>query len=118
MNEIDVFKLGCELGFDIRGAELADNINSLIIVDESRDTIYGFNSNKVIAYNCRKDINIKRNSVALHLQEYIKFKSNEENVYLVNINKKNCIMDIGLLAEQCIQNGLIENQKILKKLYK
>lgn len=118
MNEIDVFKLGCELGFDIRGAELAENINSLIIVNESCDYIPGFNSNKVIAYNCRKDIDIKRNSVAILLQEYIRLKLKEENVYLVNINNENSIININLLIQECIENGLIKNKSKIKRLYK
>ena len=118
MKEIDVFKLGCELGFDIRGAELAENLNSLIIVNENCCAIPGFNSNKVIAYNCRKDISVKRNSVAILLQEYINFKLKEENVYLVNINNEDYVVDINLLTEECIQNGLIKRKKDIKRLYK
>ena len=48
MKKIDVFKLGCEIWFDIRGTELSEETNSLIIVDETRDFIPGFESNKVI----------------------------------------------------------------------
>ena len=53
MKEIDVFKLASELGFDVRGAELRDGINGLMIVNEHCDKIPGFDSNKVIAYNCK-----------------------------------------------------------------
>lgn len=118
MKEIDIFKLGCELGFDIRGAELSENLNSLIIVNESCDLIPGFKSNKVIAYNCRKDISVKINSVAILLQEYIKLKLKEENVYLVNINNENSVININSLAQECIENGLIKNKRKIKRLYK
>lgn len=60
MKEIDVFKLACELGFDVRGAELEKNINSIMIIDEKIDIIPYFTSNKVIFYNCKTSINVKK----------------------------------------------------------
>lgn len=119
MKEIDVFKLAEKLGFDVRGAELNNNLNSLVIINENCDTIPGFNSNKVIAYNCKKNISIKRNCVALHLKEYIISKLQNEKVYLANINKdliEN--IDINLLTVECLKNGLINKKKEIKKLYK
>ena len=50
MKEIDVFKLAEKLGFDVRGAELNNIVNSLVIINENCDAIPRFNSNKVIAY--------------------------------------------------------------------
>jgi len=81
MKEIDVFKLATKLGFDVRGAELNDKLNSLIIVNENCNVIPLFNSNKVIVYNCRKDIKIKRDSVAFHLKEYIISKLQNEGLW-------------------------------------
>ena len=119
MKEIDVFKLAEKLGFDVRGAELNNKVNSLVIINEKRDTIPGFSSNKVIAYNCKKDINIKRNSVAFHLKEYIVSKMQSEKVYLANINEELIEdIDINLLAEECLEKGLIKRKKDIKKLYK
>ncbi|MBR6689993.1 MAG: hypothetical protein IKL65_01520 [Bacilli bacterium] len=119
MNEIDVFKLACKLGFDVRGAQLNNNLNSLIIVNENCDIIPGFNSNKVIAYNCKKDINIKRNSVGILLNEYITAKSEQDNVYMANTNEdSNPIIDINLLALKCFQKGFIKRKKDIKRLYK
>lgn len=119
MNEVDVFKLACELGFDVRGAELNNNIHSLIIVNENCDKIPGFDSNKVIAYNCRKNIDIKRNSVAMHLKEYIELKAEQKNVYLVKINEELYTkININFLAEECLVKGLIKRKKDIKRLYK
>ena len=121
MKDVDVFKLGCELGFDIRGAELPERVNSLILVNENEDIIDGFNSNKVIAYNCRKDINIKVNSVAIHIKEYLKIKSKgDDKVVFARRNTDETLspIDVNLLTEECIQNGLIKNRQIVKSLYK
>ena len=117
MEKTDVFKLACELGFDVRGAELNNDINSLIIVNENCDKIPGFESNKVIAYNCKKDIIIKRNSVAIHLNEYVTSKAEQEKVVLAKRNKGlNSPIDINLIALECFEKGFIKKDK--KKLIK
>ena len=119
MKEIDVFKLASELGFDVRGAELRDGINGLMIVNEHCDKIPGFDSNKVIAYNCKKDINIKRNSVAKHLNSYINCKKETEEVFLVEASEGiEPIIDINLLVQLCLEQGLISRKKNVKRLYK
>lgn len=120
MKEIDVFKLANLLGFDVRGANLNDSINSMMIIDESNNRIIGFDSNKVIAYNCKKDINIKRNTVAYNLYKYITNKNDEESIYLSSINISNTepYIDINVLIELFIEKGLLSRKKDIKKLYK
>ena len=117
--EIDIFKLASLLGFDVRGAELDDNIYSLVIVNENWDRIPFFESNKVIAYNCKKDISIKRNSVAMHLKEYVARKFEQEKVVLAKRNQELYpSTDINLFAVECFENGFIKEKTDIKKLYK
>ena len=72
---VDVFALATELGFDVRGAEFKDNLDGLVLVDESIDKIEPFDSNKVIAYNCQKSINHKKFVVGHELAHYIEEKA-------------------------------------------
>lgn len=119
MKEIDVFKLANSLGFDVRGAELKDSVNSMMLIDEYSDKIIGFDSNKVIAYNCKKDINIKRNTVANNLYKYITNKKSTENLCLADISTNSELnIDINLLIEEFINKGLLSRKKDVKKLYK
>ncbi len=73
---IDIFKVATDLGFDVRGAEFEEKLEGLIVVNENIDKIDGFNSNKIIAYNCSKDINTKKFIVAHELAHYISEKTN------------------------------------------
>ncbi|MDE7302126.1 MAG: ImmA/IrrE family metallo-endopeptidase [Oscillospiraceae bacterium] len=73
---IDIFKVATDLGFDVRGAEFEEQLEGLIIVNEYIDKIGGFDSNKIIAYNCSKDINTKKFIVAHELAHYISKKTN------------------------------------------
>lgn len=68
---VDIFELATELGFDVRGAEFSEPLEGLLIVDEFENEIGGFNSNKVIVYNCEKDIYTKKFVVAHELAHYI-----------------------------------------------
>ena len=74
---VDIFEVATSLGFDVRGAEFEDQLDGLIVVNEFSEKIDGFNSNKVIAYNCFKDINTKKFIVAHELAHYICQKVNE-----------------------------------------
>lgn len=73
---VDIFKVATDLGFDVRGAEFEENLEGLIVVNEHTEKIEGFDSNKVIAYNCFKDINMKKFIVAHELAHYINEKAN------------------------------------------
>lgn len=73
---VDIFKVATDLGFDVRGAEFEENLEGLIIVNENTEKIEGFDSNKVIAYNCFKDISMKKFIVAHELAHYISEKVN------------------------------------------
>ena len=72
---VDIFELADQLGFDVRGAEFDEHMDGLIVVNEFEDKIDGFESNKVIAYNCKKDIEDKKFIVAHELAHYIWEKS-------------------------------------------
>ncbi len=81
---VDIFQLATEqLGFDIRGAEFKENLEGLLVVNEFQEKIEGFDSNKVIAYNCFKDINAKKFIVAHELAHYIEEKQASEDAKLV-----------------------------------
>ena len=80
---IDIFEFATELGFDVRGAELKDQLEGLIIVNEKIDKIEDFNSNKVIAYDCSKDISTKKFIVAHELAHYIDKKVNHQDQEIV-----------------------------------
>lgn len=73
---VDIFKVATNLGFDVRGAEFEESLEGLIVVNEYTEKIEGFDSNKVIAYNCFKDINMKKFIVAHELAHYISEKAN------------------------------------------
>lgn len=73
---VDIFKVATDLGFDVRGAEFEENLEGLLAVNEFVDAVDGFNSNKIIAYNCSKDINTKKFIVAHELAHYISEKTN------------------------------------------
>lgn len=68
---VDIFSLATKIGFDVRGAEFPENLEGLILVDESIDIIDGFKSNKVIAYNINKPIDDIKFIVAHELAHYI-----------------------------------------------
>ncbi len=73
---VDIFKVATDLGFDVRGAEFEQKLEGIIIVNEHVEKIDGFDSNKVIAYNCFKDIYTKKFIVAHELAHYIEEKTN------------------------------------------
>lgn len=72
---VDIFKVATDLGFDVRGAEFEEQLEGLIAVNEHIDRVNGFDSNKIIAYNCFKDINTKKFIVAHELAHYISEKT-------------------------------------------
>lgn len=72
---VDIFKIATNLGFDVRGAEFEEKLEGLLIVNEYVDKIDGFDSNKIIAYNCSKDIATKKFIVAHELAHYIREKT-------------------------------------------
>lgn len=80
---VDIFELADQLGFDVRGAEFVENVDGIIIVDEFEDKIDGFESNKVIAYNCKKDIVDKKFIVAHELAHYIWEKAHAKEKRIV-----------------------------------
>ena len=80
---IDIFEFATNLGFDVRGAEFGESLDGVILVDETLDKIEGFESNKIIAYNCFKDIFTKQFIVAHELAHYIKEKNNSKNTKIV-----------------------------------
>ena len=57
---VDVFQFATQIGFDVRGTEFKDNLEGLILANENLDVIPGFDSNKVIAYNCKASIETKK----------------------------------------------------------
>jgi len=80
---VDVFEVASLLGFDVRGAEFRESLEGLLLVDENSEKIIGFDSNKVIAYNCKKDIYMKKFIVAHELAHYIKEKSMSDDKKIV-----------------------------------
>ena len=73
---VDIFETATALGFDVRGAAFESKLEGILVVNESVEKIYGFNSNKLIAYNCAKDIYSKKFIVAHELAHYINEKKN------------------------------------------
>lgn len=80
---VDVFAVASSLGFDVRGAEFKETLEGLLLVDEHIERIKGFNSNKIIAYNCQKNIYMKKFIVAHELSHYINEKSKNEDKKIV-----------------------------------
>ena len=80
---VDIFKVAADLGFDVRGAVFYQNLDGLILVNEKAEVIKGFTSNKVIAYNCEKNIQDKKFIVAHELAHYIEEKVNNENTEIM-----------------------------------
>lgn len=75
---VDIFELASSLGFDIRGAELKGSLEGLLLVNEHIEKIEPFESNKLIAYNCQKEIFSKKFIVAHELMHYVIEKSNSQ----------------------------------------
>lgn len=71
---VDIFRLATALGFDVRAAKLPNEVEGMILVDESVERLADFSSNKVIAYNVLSDINKKKFIVAHELAHYISEK--------------------------------------------
>ncbi len=80
---VDVFEVASSLGFDIRGAEFNEPLEGLLLVNEEEDVIAGFNSNKIIAYNCTKNIYLKKFIVAHELAHYIYAKKDSQDKKIV-----------------------------------
>lgn len=88
---VDIFEFATELGFDVRGAEFSEPLEGILIVNEFENKISGFNSNKVIVYNCEKDIDTKKFVVAHELAHYIyeKIKSQESKIVVAARDHEN-----------------------------
>lgn len=80
---VDIFEIASKIGFDIRGSEFREHLEGLILVNENERVIKGFNSNKVIAYNCKMDIDSKKFIVAHELAHYIEEKIKNKNTKIV-----------------------------------
>lgn len=80
---VDVFKVASSLGFDVRGTEFREPLEGLLLINEEIEKIPGFDSNKVIAYNCKKDINLKKFIVAHELAHYIHTKNASQDRKIV-----------------------------------
>lgn len=80
---VDVFEVANSLGFDVRGAEFKEPLEGLLLVDENVERIKGFHTNKVIAYNCQKNIYMKKFIVAHELAHYINAKSEKSDKKIV-----------------------------------
>lgn len=80
---VDIFNVADDLGFDVRGVEFPSELEGMILVNEQLDTISGFNSNKIIAYNLRKDIDSKKFIVGHELAHYIEVKVKNPNAKVV-----------------------------------
>ena len=80
---VDVFQFATQIGFDVRGTEFKDNLEGLILANENLDVIPGFDSNKVIAYNCKASIETKKFIVAHELAHYISAKHENVNEKII-----------------------------------
>lgn len=119
---IDIFQLATEqLGFDIRGTEFKDKLEGILVVNEFQERIEGFDSNKVIAYNCFKDINAKKFIVAHELAHYIEEKQASKDAKLVVAARDHEDYYSDNIDEQrkdYIAAALLVPQSHLKKYYK
>ena len=71
-DNIDIFKLGTDLGFDIRGAFFPDDTTlGLLLVNETEYRIDMFNSNKLIVYKNCMELDFTRTIIAYELANYI-----------------------------------------------
>lgn len=75
---VDIFEMATNLGFDVRGAFFEDNIDGIMIADETVSVIEGFESNKIIVYNNLRTLEEIRFIVAHELSHYIKKYSEEK----------------------------------------
>lgn len=89
---IDIFKLGTELGFDIRGAFYPDENDKntcILLVNEREDKIEKFNSNKVIVYRNFMKLDFTKKVIAYELANYIFEKKINKIDILVMGNRYN-----------------------------
>ncbi len=80
---VDIFNLAYNIGFDVRGTEFSKSLEGLILVNENVERINGFESNKVIAYNCQSKIFNKKFIVGHELAHYIEEKHKNPNSKIV-----------------------------------
>lgn len=92
---VDIFKLATDLGFDVRAARLPEEIEGLIIVDESSKRISKFRTSKVIGYNIRVDLIKNKFIVAHELAHYIdeKMLPNNQGAKIVVAAREPCSPD-------------------------
>ena len=117
MEQIDIFKLASMLDFDIRQTNLKNSVISIMIIDENYEVIPGFNSNKAIIYNKKKNEEIIKYSIIQHIYNYVKNKDELNNIHLVKVNGQiKQFIDIDILIEICIKKGLINADINIKKI--
>ncbi len=117
---VDVFEISTKLGFDIRGAEFKNDIDGLILVNEKLDKIEPFSSNKVIAYDCKKNIYHKKFIVGHELAHYIEAKSEQPNqqvVYAARDHSEPYSMDMDEQRKDYLSAALLMPRDILMKEY-
>ena len=114
--KIDIFKLANELGFDVRGANLKDECNGIILIDEEQAKIDFFNKNRVILYNCRKNINIKCATISVLILEYLNQKEFlNKRIKYINANYDTDLQEVlsrNQIVEKCLEKKLINKKNI------
>ena len=114
--KIDIFKLANELGFDVRGANLKDECNGIILIDEEQEKIDFFNKNRVILYNCRKNINIKCATISVLILEYLNQKEFlNQRIKYINANYDTDLQEVlsrNQIVEKCLEKKLINKKNI------
>ena len=80
---VDTFALATELGFDVRGATVRDDLDGMVLVNEAWPVIQNFKSNRVIIYRNQASMDDKKFIVAHELSHYIKAKSDRPDAQLM-----------------------------------
>ena len=78
----DIYRLANQMGFDVRKVKFnseSQNLDGILLVDEDKHCIEGFNTNKIIGLNSNNDADNNRFTVAHELSHYIFEKMTQEN---------------------------------------
>lgn len=90
----EIISLAISLGFEVKEAQFLDTtLASVMMINETKDKIIYFSSNKVILYNYKLDKNTIASTIEHQIYSYLKYKTSNplvltENDKIVNDDRK------------------------------
>ncbi len=91
---VDVIQIAQAHGFVVGNAQFENGDDGFIAVDESRESIQDFGTNKLIAVNANRDLAAKRFIIAHEIGHYaLHYDANVKQLFVARENKKNKVSE-------------------------